>query len=123
MESDTKMEIKQLAIQILVLHLVSVAFVSWVMFKQLQLLIKNATPDLQIDRKILLFITTVILLSNVVPILVDVLTLTGDVTRSTTKVNPIGAIYAFSNAIGLVAASVGWFVYYKYLEHQLKRRK
>lgn len=95
----------------------------WVMLKQISLIIKNATPDLQIDRKILLFISAVILLGNVIPIAVDVLTLSDEIARSATKINPAGVAYAYSNAVTLVAASIGWFTYYKYIEHQLKRRK
>lgn len=122
-ESDIKMDIKTLAIQILLLHLISVGFILWVFVKQIGLLIENALPEFQTDRKILLFISTVILLANVVPITVDILTLTDSVVRSTSMINAIGVWYATSNAIALAASSIGWFAYYKYIEHQLKNKK
>lgn len=104
------MSIQTLAAILLIGRLTSVVFILMVLKRQLALFHHPIDDHIRNFRVMLFALACVIFLGNMVPILIDTLTVFSDVTRN----NPssIGIAYAFSNNItSLVASIFIWLLY------------
>jgi hypothetical protein len=114
------MDIKHFAFILLLFRLGAVAFILLVIYKQLRLMRlplprgvkKSKDKNVRIVRYILFALSLIILFNQFVPIVIDILTITSDLKRSTTQVNSIGILYALSNSMGAIfSAFTIWLLY------------
>ncbi len=104
------MNIQDLAILVLLLHGTSAALFSIVIFNQVKRIRENIPPNIQSTRYLLLFLTTVGLLMNMPPLILDIMTMFDPLIRSAQVVKPSGVLIVLSQAFGLVVSSIGWLV-------------
>lgn len=93
-------------------HLIAIFFMALVIRKQYPLL--NAQNDREVVsiRFILFFFAIILLLANIVPVMVDLLTLTDAVKRSTNVINSLGLVYTLANgAVALLSSVCFWLIY------------
>lgn len=107
------MDIRTIAIFLLVLRLISVVFMVLVIYKQLRLVRLPSTRYIRLTRVALLVLSIAIFLGNMIPIYVDWATAFAHLPRSTDKVNSIGVIYALDNAFTAVMSSAALWAVYK----------
>ena len=106
------MSIETAALLLAIIRLGSVAFIASVLYTQIPLLKAPNDFSTKVTQYILLSLAMVILFGNVVPIIVDVGTVLGDVERSSEVLNATGIGYAFSNALtSLFSAGLIWGMY------------
>lgn len=106
------MEIKDAALYLLILRIISSVALLWVITRQIKYLRENNPPEEQKIRLALTGITLVLLGGNIIPIIVDLYTLLGDVVRSSNRINGIGIAYTFSNATFAALVGLGWAFFY-----------
>lgn len=118
------MDIKIIAAVLLTLRLMSVAFLYLVLKRQVRYLRSKKEPELQNVRILLTSLTAIILLGQLVPILIDSVTLLDVVERSMSRPHPIGIAYALSNGTTAVVTSYLLYKLYKTIEgHRDSSRK
>lgn len=105
------MEIKDAALYLLILRLISSIALIWVIVRQMKYLRENNPPEEQKIRVALTAVTVVLLGGNLIPIIVDIMTILGDVDR-TQKLNVVVGAYAFSNATFAALVGLGWAFFY-----------
>lgn len=110
------MDIKTIALTLLILRLIAVYFMSLVLKRQLGLLRDNYSPELRGTRIILFVLAMVIFVGNFVPILIDTLTIFGSVARS--QPLTIGITYAYSNALTAAVAGITFWLLYRSIERE-----
>jgi len=110
------MDIKVLALFLITLHLVSVFFIIIVLWKQAKLFQKRIQDDLVMYRLVLFALAVVIFSANMIPIVIDLLTIFNQIVRSTSTINPIGVLYSMSNAIVCAASATLMWTLYKLAE-------
>lgn len=104
------MDIKLIALLLLLARVGSATFIFLVLRKQAQLMQYSITPALQSFRRVLFAISMIIFLGNFVPIFIDIVTILDNVERPQPRT--IGIIYGFSNAItALIASILIWLLY------------
>lgn len=103
--------IQSLALILALLHIGSVFFISFVIRRQLGLF-KIETPEyLKHFRRVLFTLSVIILIGNIIPIVVDLLTLFVETGRPH-QLRVVSVLYALSNAItALVSAYLIWRLY------------
>lgn len=101
------MSIKMIATILLLERFVSVVFLSLVLHRQWKLFRATRTK-LTTVRETLLVLVSVALLGNIVPIIIDLVTITGEEYAGKLLVP-----YAFSNATTVTIISVGWWYLYR----------
>lgn len=105
------MNIKILAAVLLLEHVISGIFIGLVILKQRMLLRAPITNSLKKFRMRLLYLSIVIFIGNLIPILIDTLTIFADL-RGRPAPHPIGIAYAVSNATTAIVSSILiWGVY------------
>lgn len=118
------LDIQTIALILLIARVISVVFIVTVLLKQVRLFGKpidfEAVPFLtKLERKsvyrirtVLFFLSVIILLGNLVPVLIDYITLFGDSLGRPTQLRPISIAYAFSNATtAMFSAIMIWTLY------------
>lgn len=108
--------IQLIAIFLLIIRILSCVYIFQVIRKQWQLLrvpIKHAermpvryVRQLTRFRALLFFLSTVILVGNVIPVVIDFVTIAGADTGRPIGLENISIIYAFSNALTSLASSI-----------------
>lgn len=107
------MSIQAAALILLAMRSISTIFLVITLFYQLPLMRAKDTRLLHYLRIILMAITLTLLVGNVVPIIVDALTVFSHLERSTSELVTLSVAYTFSNATVSVASAMGiWAVYY-----------
>lgn len=116
------MDVKVIAAMLLVIRLLATLFIGAVLVQQYQLMKAQVSDDIGALRKVLMALAVIILLSHVIPIMVDIITLFGNPLNRT--VTPIGVMYAFSNDFsGLIASLLLWTVYRVTQAQNIRLRK
>jgi hypothetical protein len=101
--------IQLLALFLLLERVVSVTFMSMVVRKQYRLFKFHIDTGLVAFRKVMFAMSVVFLLSNVIPIIVDVFYAFIDIPQ---HADPILKVYTFSNATAAMVASIFlWLIY------------
>lgn len=104
--------IQQLAIGLIFLHMGSVIYISMVLRRQFGLFKVPISPYLNHFRKVLFTLSCIVLLGNVIPILIDVLTLFVQTGRPA-HLRIVSILYAFSNGVtALISAYLIWKLYH-----------
>lgn len=116
--------IQIIATILLLARLISVFFILRVLLLQFRLfgtkidftLVPNLTKmqrrHVYLMRRILFGLSVVILLGNIVPIIIDTITITANTLGRPAELRPISVMYAFSNAItAMVSAIMIWVLY------------
>jgi hypothetical protein len=106
------MDVKQAAIGLLILRIISSVALGWVIYKQVKYVRINQPPEEQRIRYGLLSLTVILMAGNIIPILVDVLTIVSDLGRSTNRINAVGIAYTFNNASFAAVAGIAWGLFY-----------
>ena len=106
------LSIKILAVCLLSLHAISSIYIYGVLRKQVALLKAPITPALKHFRYVLLSLSVVIFIGNIVPIVIDGLTLFVNTGRPA-NLRIVSILYAFSNALTALVSA--------YLIHTLYR--
>lgn len=107
------MDIRQFALLLLIFRFVAVFFTVSVLLTQLKLRKLRSTKAVKRVKTWLLALTIIILVSQIAPITIDFLTVVSDLKRSTSSVNPVGIVYAFSNSFTAMILSVMIWATYK----------
>jgi hypothetical protein len=106
------MDVKQAAIGLLILRIISCIALGWVIYKQVKYVRINQPPEEQRIRYGLLSLTLILMAGNIIPILVDVLTIVSALARSTNRINAVGIAYTFNNASFAAVAGIAWVMFY-----------
>lgn len=114
------MDVKIIAVSLLILRLVSTIFLILVLRRQLHL-IKKTDTDLDSTRKLLFLLVFIALLGNIVPIIIDLITFLEPDSRS--NPSPLGVLYAYSNAITAAVVALGWWFLYRLIQHESKQMR
>lgn len=104
------MDIQVAAIYLLALRLLSSGFIISVLYIQVPLLhIKDEESTL---RKLLFALAVSLLCMNLIPVIIDVGTIFGDLERSAKALAQFSLYYSFSNAIfSVISAFLVWGIY------------
>lgn len=106
------MDIRVLAWWLLLGRIVSTGFILLVISRQIGLFRRRIQPELIWFRRVLFGLALVILIGNMIPLMIDVVTIIGFVERSTNRVNPVGVAYALSNdGVAVFSAILVWIMY------------
>lgn len=118
------LDIQTIALILLIARVISVVFIISVLLQQIKLFGKpidfEAVPYLtKLQRKsvyrirtVLFCLSVVILLGNLVPVVIDYITLFGDSLGRPTSLRPISIAYGFSNALtAMFSAIMIWTLY------------
>ncbi len=106
------MDIRVLAIVLLIGHLISAGFMVSVIRRQVGLFKMPVQKDVAKIRKFLFALAIGVLLGNFIPIIIDLLTIFNTVKRSTNHVNIVGIAYSLSNALVFaLSALLIWLMY------------
>lgn len=106
------MDIKDAALYLLLLRIVSTVALAWVLWRQIGYLRQNNPPEEQKIRVALAVVTLVLMGGNLIPIFVDVLTLASSIERSSNRINSVGIAYTFSNATFSAVVGLSWAFFY-----------
>jgi len=109
---NTKMEIKDAALYLLILKTISSVALLWVLAKQARYLRENNPPEEQKIRLALAGVTVILISGNIIPILIDLLTLFGSIKYSAHVLNTTGIIYTFSYGVFAVVVGLAWAFFY-----------
>lgn len=104
------MNIQILAGILLVGRLAAIVFTIIVIRLQVQLLRTKTNPELQDLRKLLLTLSVIVFAGNMIPIMIDVVGLTGN------RPGILGIYYAFSNNLTALLSSILLWIVYRYSE-------
>jgi hypothetical protein len=107
---DKTLDIKIIALTLLICRIVSVAFILAVLRKQWGLLKARNHVEVATLRKVLFYLAVVILVGQFVPILIDSATLLDQAKRNAPSA--LGIAYAYSNALtAMISSLLLWLVY------------
>lgn len=106
------MDIKTLAIIMLIGHVISMGFMISVIGTQWDLFKKIISESVRNFRRVLFVLSILVLAGNLIPIIIDLLTLVIQLPRPL-AVSPLSAFYAVSNAYLAAAAPAAaiWVLY------------
>lgn len=105
------MTIKSYALTLLITHIASMVFIFLVLKRQWALMKLPIPPNIKRFRLTLFILSLAIFAGNIVPIIIDSLTLFIDTGRPQT-VKPVSLMYAYSNGItALVSSYLIWTLY------------
>lgn len=97
---------------LLPLHLMAIFFMGLVLRKQYPLLKAQDDKEITALRILLFFFAIILFVANIVPVVVDLLTIFDTVKRSTNVVNGLGLVYSISNGlVALVSSICFWLIY------------
>lgn len=104
--------IKILAMLLLVFRIASDVFIFSVLRKQWALLKVKIDPELRNFRRVLFYLSLAVFLGNIIPIIIDGLTVVYGNMNRPQHVAPISILYALSNAsTALISAFLIWLLY------------
>jgi len=112
-------DIKLIALTLLICRLASVGFILAVLRKQSVPLRAKDHPEVGTLRRVLFYLALVILVGQFVPILIDWATLLDQAKRSTPSA--LGVAYAYSNAFTAVISSLLLWLVYRVSERREKK--
>lgn len=116
------MDIKTLAVILVIGHLVSSGFIGVVIKRQFELFKITIDPGIVVFRKILFCISIAIMAGNLYPIFIDIATILSKVHRSTNHVNMVGLIYTLSNMLTAIMSAILVWALYLFAARTLKIR-
>jgi hypothetical protein len=106
------MDIRLLAVMLLIGRLTSLFFVVGVIRLQIKLMRAKAFPELRPLRRILFAMSIVFMTGTIIPIIIDVLTLLPIETGRATAPSAIGVAYVLSNNFAaLISSMLLWGIY------------
>lgn len=97
---------------LLVMRLIGTALIGSVFAKQIALFKKPAIRPVQLIRIILFAASLIILITNTIPLVIDVMTLVGAVERSTNMVNLTGLVYTMTWSTGYLSLCLAFVLLY-----------
>lgn len=106
------MDIKDAALYLLILRIISTVALLWVIARQVKYLRENNPPEEQKIRLALTGVTLILLGGNLIPIIIDLYTIFGQVERTSNVINTIGVVYTFNNAGFAAVAGLAWAFFY-----------
>lgn len=106
------MNIKTLAWILLIFRLLSMGFIVLVLRRQMRLFKLYIQPQLRTFRKVLFLLALIVFIGNLIPIVVDLLTVFSKIHRVVSRTNMAGVVYALSNDLVSLSSSV--FIWYMY---------
>jgi hypothetical protein len=115
------MDVRIYGALLLVLRFIATVFITGVLWEQARLMRLHVPKDVGILRKLLLSLGVVLLLMQIIPIIVDVLTIVNNPFGRDPQ--PWGVSYAFSNAIFAAVASILVWIIYRVIKLQNSRLK
>ena len=105
------LSIKVLAVILIIMHIFSDVYIGIVLKKQWSLLRLKIDRELRSFRMVLFFLSVAIFAGNIIPIVIDTLTIFYHTNRPA-HVPPISVAYAVSTGlVALVSALLIWFLY------------
>lgn len=110
------MEVKVIALTLLLMRLSSMAFIGVVLRRQWRLIRLNDPPEVQATRIAILVLIGLVLIGNIAPIAIDVYALF--LFDGTGTPGSLLTVYAFSNATTWLAMSVVWWLLHNMLARQ-----
>jgi hypothetical protein len=116
--NGTKMDVKNLALILLLLRIVAIFLLGLVINRQIELIRRNNPDYVQSTRKLMLSFSLALLVGNLIPFVVDILTLAVDIPRSSATVNVVGVVYSLSNAVTSVVYSLLLTILYMVRKYQ-----
>lgn len=119
------MEIKDAAAILLGLRVIAMIFMAYVLKEQMRLLRENNPPDVQLTRWILFIFALILFLGNIIPMIIDLVTLFTKLDRETDP-SALSLSYAFNNAgTDAIQAVVlfGFYIYQRANSRMFGRRK
>lgn len=117
------MNIQTYALILLIIRLASDAFILAVLYKQIRLFRYEVEAGLRLYRKALFILSLIIFFGNFVPIAIDLLTVTSELSRAVEVVPTISLWYAFSNAITAFLSAFTIWLLYRMAARALKAKK
>lgn len=106
------MEIKTLALILLIGRVVSVFFTVLILRRQVGLFKIPLRSEVERARWLYFGLGSAAFAFNIIPIAIDILTLTSDVTRNSNTVNPIGVLYALNACLASITLAIFiWLLY------------
>lgn len=104
------MDIQLYAAILLTTRIVSLFLMGSVLKRQLELFKLPIDKEIRNYRIILFLLAVAIFAGNIVPALIDLLTILGEITRSTNKINGVGLVYSLAWALTslLSAILIAW---------------
>lgn len=106
------MQIQTAALILSALHIGAALFLIRVLTLQIPLLNAPDRQGVRYLRFVLFSLALALLISNIIPIIIDIATVFGADIRSAKVLSPTSMFYTFNNGIGaLVAAAAFWYVY------------
>lgn len=106
------MSLKVIATILLIERLISAAFITMVIRRQIALFKMAASDTLQNFRRVLFYLSLAIFVGNFIPILIDALTIAANL-EGRSNPAPIGIAYAISNASTAMLSSIFVWVLYR----------
>ena len=107
------MDIQLYATILLIFRIISSFFIGLVIYRQLTLFRIKLIPKISKYRQVLFAIAAVIMATNIPPIVIDILTMTEDIRRSTNTVNGVGLVYSMTWVLGYTLLSFFIWLLYK----------
>lgn len=107
------MDIQLYATFLLVIRIASMALMGIVIYKQLQLFKLPIDREIRYYRIVFFVLAVGIFLGNVIPALIDIFTITGEIQRSTNTVNTIGVLYSLDAAGTALLSSIMIYTLYR----------
>lgn len=106
------MDIQTLVVLLLLGRSISIMFILSVLNIQWRLLKRPIEPYIENFRKILFGLSLAILISNMIPVIIDIATLFTDIGRPAV-VSFAGVIYSLSNSLtAAISSLLVWYLYY-----------
>lgn len=107
------MDIQLYAAILLIIRIITMVLMGFVLKRQLELFKLPIDKEITLYRKILFALALLIFLGNIIPAAIDLLTLTGDIIRSTRTVNGASLTYTLAWACTSLLSSVLIFWLYR----------
>lgn len=106
------MDIKIYAAILLILRIASLYFIGAVLKRQLELFKLFIDKEIRTYRRILFVLAVAIFIGNLIPGLIDILTITSTLTRSSQTINGVGLVYSSAwAATSLLSSVLIWWLY------------
>lgn len=113
------MDTKTLATMLLVGRIITVVVILLVIYRQIKIARSRPDPSLRAGRVVLMSMSIVALLSNVVPVLIDIGVILGEIPRA--KPTYYGIAYGLSSNLSTMFLSFGVLALYIIAEKLLKK--
>jgi hypothetical protein len=106
------MDIQTYAFILLLIRIASMTFIGLVIWRQYTLFRIKLTSDINHYRVVLFILAIAVFLGNIIPAGIDILTITGDISRSVQTVKPVSLLYSMDSAMtALISSFLIWRLY------------